>query len=351
MTIDIFLNRELWWLEGNRPFLEAAQDPAAPLLERLKSLAVISTNLDEFFTGRMPVLKQRIREIGQTATTPNARSRRAARPWSFGLPAALAVRAVAKRVNELTSAQQSCFLREIQPLLARDGIRLVHPTDISGIQRHRLDEYFHRTVFPILTPLTVGPGHPFPILRNLCPYLLISLRPSTPSTLPHSEICLIPIPRQVLPRFIALPDPRGRRVLMLLEDIIRLYLPTICNGYRIVSSHAIRVTRAASRPTLVRLGDRVTSTREILRTGPRYQAVRLQLDADVPDNTVLLLRRELGLCDDDVYPGVGFVAWPDLFRLYRVLRGSSSPKPLPFRQPTPARLRAIEAFRPLALRP
>jgi polyphosphate kinase len=138
---------------------------------------------------------------------------------------------------------------------------------------------------------------------------------------------------------------------MLLEDIIRLYLPTICNGYRIVSSHAIRVTRAASRPTLVRLGDRVTSTREILRTGPRYQAVRLQLDADVPDNTVLLLRRELGLCDDDVYPGVGFVAWPDLFRLYRVLRGSSSPKPLPFRQPTPARLRAIEAFRPLALRP
>jgi polyphosphate kinase len=86
--IDILLNRELWWLEGNRPFLEAAQDPAAPLLERLKSLAVISTNLDECFTGRMPVLKQRIREFGQTATTPN------------GLPAALAIRAVAKRVNE-----------------------------------------------------------------------------------------------------------------------------------------------------------------------------------------------------------------------------------------------------------
>ena len=335
--IDIFLNRELWWLEGNRPFLEAAQDPAAPLLERLKSLAVISTNLDEFFTGRMPVLKQRIREIGQTATND--------------LPAALTIRAVAKRVNELTSAQQRCFLREIQPLLARDGIRLVQPTDISGIQRQRLDEYFHRTLFPVLTPLTVGPGHPFPILRNMSPYLLISLRPSTPSTLPHSEICLIPIPRQVLPRFIALPDPQGRPVLMLLEDIIRLYLPTICHGYCIVSSHTIRVTRAASRSTLVRLDDRVTSTREISRTGPRYQAVRLQLDADVPDDTVLFLRRELGLCDDDVYPGAGLVGWPDLFRLYRALRASLSPKPLPFRQPTPAHSRSIEAFRPLALRP
>lgn len=335
MIIDTFLNRELWWLEGNRPYLEDARDPAASLLERLKSLAVISANLDDFFIGRIPALKQLIRKADQTAATPN------------DLPTALTIRAVAKRVRELTGAQQRCFVHEIQPLLARDGMLLLQPTEMSGPQRSFLDEYFHRTVFPLLTPLAVRPGHPFPLLGHLGLYLLISIRPSTPSALPNSDLSIVPIPSQALPRFIALPDPHGRRVFMLLEDIIRLHLPTICNGYDIVSSHAIRVTRAAPRLALVRLGDAITGIQERSRTGPRNSAVRLQLDADVPADLLLLLRNELGLWEDDVYAGASFVALSDLLHLHAALDVPPLPKPPPHRRPTPARPSAIGTLRTL----
>jgi len=124
MTIDTFLNRELWWLEGNRPYLEDAQDPATPLLARLKALAVISANLDEFFIGRIPALKQLIRGGDPAAAPPNDR------------PTALTIRAVAKQVRELTDAQQRCFVHEIQPRLARDGVDVHVSLDGPDAARH-----------------------------------------------------------------------------------------------------------------------------------------------------------------------------------------------------------------------
>src|SRR6266481_6879976 len=197
MNTNAFVNRELSWLEFNRRVLEEAQDPSVPLLERVKFLAIFSSNLDESFMVRVATLKRRIR-AGDHAAGPD------------GLTFSETLAAVAHRVHELVEEQHRCFLEEIQPLLAAEGIVLLRPKEASEEQQRFLEDYFRRTLLPVLTPLAVDPGHPFPYLGNRSLCLVASIRPSAPSALPHSALSVIHIPSQVVPRFVALPDPAGR---------------------------------------------------------------------------------------------------------------------------------------------
>ena len=298
---DPFVNRELWWLEENGSLLDEAQDPVAPPLARLRSLAAIDANLDEFFMGRIPDLKRMARDRGQ----------------------------VARRVHELVDAQRRCFLDHLRGRLAQDGIVLLQPTDLSRKQRYLLEERFLAAIFPVLTPLAVGPGHPFPFLGNRSLSLLVSTRPAVDSALPHSELSVIHLPGQVLPRCIPVPDAHRPHAFMFLEDVVRLHLPTICHGYDIVSSHAIRVTRetgGSSRPS---------------RGRRRGMAVRLQIDEQVPSDLLALVREELGLSDDEIYAGTGVVALSGLLDLHAAVTGprrprsSSTPRPpVATREPT-----------------
>ena len=153
MNTDAFVNRELSWLEFNRRVLEEAQDPSVPLLERVKFLAIFSSNLDEFFMVRVATLKRRIR-AGDQAPGPD------------GLTPAETLAAVAARVHELVDEQHRCFLEEIQPLLAAEGIVLLRPKETSEEQQRFLEDYFRRTLLPVLTPLAVDPGHPVPVPRQ-----------------------------------------------------------------------------------------------------------------------------------------------------------------------------------------
>jgi polyphosphate kinase len=189
---------------------------------------------------------------------------------------------MAVRIHELVDEQHRCFLEEIQPLLAAEGILLLRPKEASEEQQRFLEDYFRRTLLPVLTPLAVDPGHPFPYLGNRSLCLAASVRPSAPSGLPHSALSVVHIPSQVLPRFIALPDPAGRHVFMLLKDVIRLNLPTVYNGYEILSSHAIRVTRDADLRPPGRPDDLLASIEASLRERRLGTAVRLQYDADLP---------------------------------------------------------------------
>ena len=175
MNTNAFVNRELSWLEFNRRVLEEAQDPSVPLLERVKFLAIFSSNLDESFMVRVATLKRRIR-AGDHAAGPD------------GLTFSETLAAVANRVHELVEEQHRCFLEEIQPLLAAEGIVLLRPKEASEEQQRFLEEYFRRTLLPVLTPLAVDPGHPFPYLGNRSLCLVASIRPSAPSTLPNSAL-------------------------------------------------------------------------------------------------------------------------------------------------------------------
>ena len=306
MSANTFLNRELSWLEFNRRVLEEALDPTVPLLERVKFLAIFSSNLDEFFMVRVATLKRRI-HAGEPTSGPD------------DLTAAETLAAVSARVHQLVDEQHRSFLQEIQPLLAAEGVVLLRPKDLSGDQERFLEEYFRRTVLPVVTPLAVDPGHPFPYLGNRSLCLVASIRPSAPSALPQSSLAVIHIPSQVLPRFVPLPDPYGRHVFVLLEDVIRLQLPTLYTGYDILSTHAIRVTRDADIQMRGRPVDLLTSVEESLRGRRLGTAVRLQHDADLPPEILATLLEELELQPEDLYENEGFTAFSDLLQLYSAL--------------------------------
>src|SRR6266851_2332746 len=306
LPAEAFVNRELSWLEFNRRVLEEAQDPTVPLLERLKFLAIFSSNLDEFFMVRVAMLKRQIQAGDQTASPD-------------GLTPAATLAAVAVRVHELVETQHRCFLDDIQPLLAAEGILLLRPKELSEEQRQFLEHYFRRTVLPVLTPLAVDPAHPFPYLGNRSLCLVAAIRAGAPSTLPDTRLSVIHLPGLPLPRFIALPDPDGRHVFMLLEDVIRLHLPAIYTGYDILSSHAIRITRDADLQPPGRPEDLLTSIEESLRERRLGTAVRLQYDGDLPPDILATLLEELEIQLEDLYEGEGFAAFSDLLQLYAAL--------------------------------
>jgi len=301
---EAFVNRELSWLEFNRRVLDEARDPTVPLLERVKFLAIFSSNLDEFFMVRVAALKRHIHAGDETAAGPD------------GLTRAETMAAVAAYVHALADEQHRCFLEDIVPLLAEEGILLLRAKEITDEQRRFLDEYFRTTLMPVLTPLAVDSNHPFPYLGNRSLCIVTSVRPSTPSALPHTTLSVLHIPGPVLPRFVALPDAPGRHAFMLLEDVIRLHLTKVYSGYDVLSSHAIRVTRDADLQPRDDHDDLLASMEESLRGRRLGAAVRMQYDVDLPADILAMLLDELELQPDDLYEGEGFTAFSDLFQLY-----------------------------------
>jgi len=323
MNSEAFVNRELSWLEFNRRVLEEAEDPTVPLLERVKFLAIVSSNLDEFSMVRVAGLKRRIRENDQTAGPD-------------GLTAAQTRAAVAERAGRLSDEQHRCFLDQLEPLLAAQGIRLVSPGELTPEQEKSLDAYFHRTVMPVVTPPAIDPGHPFPHLGNRSLCLIASLTPSTSSALPQAALSVVHIPTQVGPRFVPLPAPTGEYAFILLKHVIRMYLPRIYQGYTINSCHAIRVTRDADLTTPVgRDEDLLTAIEESLRDRRMGTAVRLQYDVDLPPEILATIVAELELDRADLYEARGFIAFADLFQLYsavdlpRLKDRPLTPQPVP----------------------
>ena len=147
---ELLINRDLSWLEFNRRVLEEAKSAAVPLLERVKFLAIFSSNLDEFFMVRVAGLKRQLASdlmSNSNGTAPEA-----------------ILRAISRRVHELTDEQHRCFLKTVLPPLTREGLHLVRPEELTHDQEQFLEEFFQRTLYPIVTPLAIDPGH----LRVAC---------------------------------------------------------------------------------------------------------------------------------------------------------------------------------------
>jgi len=274
-----------------------------PLLERVKFLAIFSSNLDEFFMVRVAGLKR------QASGNPAGDS--------DGVAPDAILQAISRRVHELTEEQHLCFLDTVLPQLGAEGIHLVGLEGMTSEQKQYLEEFFQRTLYPIVTPLAIDPGHPFPYLTNRSLSLVVSLRAKMASPLPHTDLSIAHIPGQVVPRFIQLPTREGKYAFILLEHVLRHYLPRFYHGFEILSTHAVRVTRDAEFGLVRRRDEDLLMTIEQgIRERRMGDAVRLQYDPDLPKELLARLVEELELTQDDLYPGKGFTAFTDLFQLY-----------------------------------
>ncbi len=223
---ELFISRELSWLDFNSRVLDEAFCPANPLLERLKFIAIFSSNLDEFFMVRIAGLRQLVKmeqNLPDPAGNRPADQRAAAR----------------RKIERLVKRQYSCLHDEILPGLERHGVRLSRPADLSSTQRAELTGYFTTQVLPVLTPLAVDQAHPFPILNSGAIEIAVSMKPADRKKLVYA---FVEVP-DVLPRFIEVPGMQPGRTFVLLEDVIMDNLGALFSGCEIEEFFPFRVTR------------------------------------------------------------------------------------------------------------
>jgi polyphosphate kinase len=275
------LNRELSWLEFNRRVLALAEEPSIPLLERLKFVAICSSNLDEFFQVRISALKDQVAAgIASTATG--------------GLTPTQQLAAIGPNVDDFVIEQEKVLLDVLVPELAERGVRMVGWDDLGEVDQSYLADVFEQRLFPVLTPLAVDPAHPFPYISNLA--LSLAAMVSDPDT-GERRFARVKIPT-VFPRLIALPD--GVRFL-LAEQLIAAQLHTLFVGM-VVEEYAIfRVTRNVDLTLEDEEADDLLAAVEMELRRRRFgRAVRVEVQAGISEEMLELLLRELELDPSDV---------------------------------------------------
>jgi len=277
------VNRELSWLDFNGRVLALAEDRTQPLLERAKFLAIFCTNLDEFFQIRVSGLLEQL-AAGLGATTPEGLSPRE----QLG-----AIRAVIAGFLE----RQTILLQDdLGPAMEKEGIRFVNWEELLGDDRRTLAETFEERIFPVLTPLSVDPAHPFPYISSLSLNLAAIVRDPETGERRFARVKVPPL----LSRFVALDD--GERFIPL-EQVIAAHLHRLFPGMHVVAHHVFRVTRDADVDVEEdEAEDLLDAIQDSLHRREREaHAVRLEIDRSMPTELRELLQRELGLADDAIY--------------------------------------------------
>ena len=316
-----YINRELSTLDFNSRVLALAENDELPLLERIKFLAIFSTNMDEFFQVRVAGLKdQEAAGISGTAADGLSVSEQLTR-----------IRAV---VEALFERRRVAFLGDVMPRLAENGVRLEDWDAIDGEDRDWVSKVFDERIFPVLTPLAVDPGHPFPYISNLSLNLAVIVRDPVGGERRFARVKVPP----VLPGLLAMPD--GKRFI-LLEQVIAAHLGALFPGMDIESYHPFRVTRNADLTLEEEEADDLLEAVEMELRRRRFgRAVRLEVDVSITDEVRTLLTRELDLQPEDVYDVAGPLDLTALWVVYNLDRPEL--KEEPFVPVTPARLTSVE---------
>jgi polyphosphate kinase len=313
---DRFLNRELSWLAFDERVLALAEDASVPLLERVKFLAIVATNLDEFFQVRVAGLKRQ-----QVAGVATPRS-------PDGLTPSEQLASIAERSQVLAQRQAHLFA-ELAPLLADQGIRIRRWSEMDDGQARTLQAVFITRIFPVLTPLAVDPGHPFPYISNLS--LNLAIRVEDPDTR-HIHFARVKIP-PLLGRFVS-PEPG---IFVPLEDVIAANLGRLFPGMHVLERHVFRVTRNADLEVDDDgAEDLLEALEEEIRRRRVSPAVRLEIEEGMPDQVRELLARELQIGPTDIYPLPGLLNLGGMAELCALDRPDL--KDRPFQGATPQRL-------------
>ncbi len=279
---SLYFNRELSWLEFNRRVLDEARDARHPLLERVKFLAIFSTNLDEFFMIRVSGLKDQI-AAGVTAAPAD------------GKTPAEQLAEIRARTLPMLSEQRECYYDEIVPALAAADIHLLHYDQLTPQEQDRLRDYFRAEVLPVVTPLAFDPGRPFPHISNLSLNLAVMVR--GPEGEEHFARVKVPTS---LPRFV--PVEPGRRFVWL-EEVIAGNLGALFAGYEIIEAYPFQVIRDADMEIQEdEAPDLLETIEEGLRQRQFGPVVSLAVDEAMPEPILQLLMENLEVAPGDVYP-------------------------------------------------
>jgi polyphosphate kinase len=278
-----FLNRELSWLDFNARVLALAEDPANRLLERVKFFAIFGSNLDEFFQVRVAGLQEQ-RDAGVGPSSPE------------GLTPDEQLAGITARVTELSRRTDALWVDDLRPALEKEGVQLVDWAALDDRDREHLGSLFRERIFPVLTPLSVDPAHPFPYISSLSLNLAALVRDPSSGERRFARVKVPPL----LPRFIEMPD--GERFI-LIEQVIAAHLEVLFPGMEIVGHSVFRLTRDADFELEEdEGGDLLEAIESVLRRRLRGATpVRLEIDADSTEEVRTLLMRELGLLPDEVY--------------------------------------------------
>ena len=281
---ECFINRESSWLDFNQRVLEEAENPENPLMERLKFLAIFSSNLDEFFMIRVAGLREQA--FGESAPQDYSPD---------GLTATEQLKAIACRTQELVARQYRCLRESIGPAMAAEGFQLLRYESLEGQQREQVDRFFRERALPILTPMAVDPAHPSPRYHNRGLYLGVMLN-RTEGLGPKRLFAVVQVP-QVLPRMVAVSGGEpGRFPFVLLEDVVSARLPELFGGFAVESWTAFRITRDSDVDLLEQESDDMLKLIEDrIKARQRGQAVRIEIAAKANDALAQMIINEEGL--------------------------------------------------------
>ena len=315
-----FFNRELSWIEFNRRVLDEALDESLPLLERLKFLAIFSTNLDEFFMIRVSGIKEQIAEgIGEE--TPDGMSPREQ------------LREICGRLRPMIDKQVASLHESLLPELANVGVTVEPYESLNPKEQKKLNKYFRDNLFPILTPQSVDSSHPFPYISNLSLNLGLFIEPDRQLTSPNlrhlfrqKRFARIKLPASV-PRLVRIGDKKDRYTL--LEEVIAANVGDLFPNMKVGRAFLFRVTRDADIELREdEAGDLLrTLERELQRRRFRFP-VRLEVSADMPEKMLKLLTTGIGVTDEDVYKVEGILDISDFMQLYDLDRPLLKERPI-----------------------
>jgi polyphosphate kinase len=291
-----YANRELSWLDFNERVLELAEDENVPLLERVKFLAIYTTNLDEFFMVRVAGLHDQV-DAGVDARGKD------------GLSPTRIIDEVATRVRDLGNRLTGAFEQEILPALDEAGIAIRTCDRCTDEEMLELDRIFREEIFPVLTPLAVGPGRPFPYISNLSLSLAVWLRDPVTGV---ETFARVKVPKEVLPRFI----PIGPSTLVPLEDVIARHLGDLFPGMEILRHSMFRVARDADFTVSDEADDLLQAVEDELRRRRFGEVVRLELGADMDPDLRERLIAWLDVEERQVYDVGGMLDMSDLWQIH-----------------------------------
>jgi polyphosphate kinase len=303
-----YFSREISWLEFNNRVLHEAFDPRTPLLERLKFMAIFSSNLDEYFMVRVAALKE------QVAAKVTRRSADGRTPQEQ-------LELVSQRLHPTVTQQHRHFEQALRPQLATKGVYLLDYIDLNQEQRRYLQTYFDEQIFPVLTPLAIDPGHPFPYISNLSLNLAVVIKdPANGEEL----FARVKVPR-ILPRFLPLPehlrlqqkDVPAVWTAVPLEQVIAHNLESLFPGLTILEYYPFRITRDGDLEVSEDEADDLLLAIEQELRKRRFGGtiVRLEIHASMPEVVREMLRQEMDLGENDVYEVEGLLCLSDLFAL------------------------------------